>query len=163
MTETLGSFGEQVYLNREEFLHALGKLLREHSVTLTAAQRKALWQTIGEHDDDADDCVYTSGPHKGEIEPNPVLRGTENIPFGWGGYPKTHDAAEETLEAYFEAEVKPHVPDAWIDKTKTKTGYEIPFTRHFYRYTLPRPLEEIDADLNRVVGEIMEMLREVEE
>ncbi|MEW1629352.1 class I SAM-dependent DNA methyltransferase [Streptomyces sp. NPDC089173] len=163
LTETLGSFGEQVYLNREEFLLALGKLLREHSVTLTAAQRKALWQTIGEHDDDADDCVYTSGPHKGEIEPNPALRGTENIPFGWGGYPKTHDAAEETLEAYFEAEVKPHVPDAWIDKTKTKTGYEIPFTRHFYRYALPRPLEEIDADLNRVVGEIMEMLREVEE
>ena len=51
---------------------------------------------------------------------------------------------------------------AWIDWAKTKIGYEIPFARHFYTYEPPRPLEEIDADLNRVVGEIMEMLREVE-
>lgn len=162
LVTTLSFFGEQVYLNREKFLHDLGEHLREHAITLTAAQRKTLWQTIGEHDEDADDCLYASGPHKGEIEPDPALRDTENIPFGWGGHPKNHDAAEDTSDAYFEAEVKPHVPDAWIDKTKTKTGYEIPFTRHFYRYTPPRPLEEIDADLNRVVGEIMEMLQEVE-
>ncbi|MER5395373.1 class I SAM-dependent DNA methyltransferase [Streptomyces sp. NPDC002599] len=162
LVEALSSFGEQAYLNREEFLHDLGKHLRECLVTLTAAQRKALWQTIGEHDDDADDCRYTSGPHKGEIEPDPALRVTENIPFGWGGHPKTHDAAEETIDAYVETEVKPHVADAWVDKTKTKTGYEIPFTRHFFRYTPPRPLEEIDADLDRVVGEILQMLRAVE-
>ena len=58
--------------------------------------------------------------------------------------------------------MRPHVLDAWVDWAKTKTGYEIPFTRHFYQYVPPRPLEEIDADLNRVVGEILEMLREVE-
>lgn len=68
----------------------------------------------------------------------------------------------ETVQAYFDAEVKPHVDDAWIDWDKTKTGYEIPFTRHFYEYVPPRPLEEIDADLERVVGEIMGLLREVE-
>ncbi|MFD0369478.1 N-6 DNA methylase [Streptomyces sp. NPDC127114] len=161
LVEALTSFGEQLYLNREEFLQNLGKHLSECSVTLTPAQRKTLWQTIGEHDDEADICRYTSGPQKGEIEPDPALRDTENIPFGWGGHPKTHDAAQTTIAAYFEAEVKPHVPDAWVDK-KTKTGYEIPFTRHFYRFTPPRPLAKIDADLNRVVGEIMEMLREVE-
>ncbi|WP_097921669.1 class I SAM-dependent DNA methyltransferase [Streptomyces sp. wa1063] len=163
LVEALGSFGEQVYLNREEFLHDLGKHLREFPVALTAAQRKTLWQTIGEREDDADVCRYTSGPHKGEIEPDPALRDTENIPFGWGGRPKTHDAAEETIDAYIEAKVKPHVTDAWVDKTKKpRTGYEIPFSRHFYDYLPPRPLEEIDIDLNRVVGEIMEMLREVE-
>lgn len=66
------------------------------------------------------------------------------------------------MQAYFHAEVKPHLDDAWIDWDKTKTGYEIPFTRHFYTYVPPRPLEEIDADLERVVGEIMTMLRQVE-
>jgi type I restriction enzyme M protein len=63
---------------------------------------------------------------------------------------------------YFDAEVKPHVPDAWIDESKTKFGYEIPFTRHFYTYVPPRPLGEIDADLNKVVAEILDMLRDVE-
>ena len=56
----------------------------------------------------------------------------------------------------------PHVPDAWIDHTKTKVGYEIPFTRHFYKYVPPRPLEEIDADLDELVNEILELLQEVE-
>lgn len=56
----------------------------------------------------------------------------------------------------------PHVPDAWIDQTKTKVGYEIPFTRHFYKYVPPRPLEEIDRDLEAQVAKIMTLLREVE-
>lgn len=162
LVDVLGSFGERLYLNREEFLRDLGKHLGAHQVLLTVAQRKTLWQTIGQHDDDADICYFTSGPNKGQIEPNPALRDTENIPFGWGGHPKSHDAAEVTIDAYFEAEVRPHVPDAWVDRTKTRTGYEIPFTRHFYQYVPPRSLAEIDGDLNRVVGEILEMLREVE-
>jgi type I restriction enzyme M protein len=57
--------------------------------------------------------------------------------------------------------VLPHVPDAWIDYDKTKVGYEIPFNRNFYNYTPPRPLEEIDADLQKVNAEIMRMLQEV--
>lgn len=162
LIDALRSFGEQPYLNREELLRDLVRHLSAHQVKLTAAQRKALWQTIGEHDDAADICYFTSGPNKGQIEPDPTLRDTEDIPFGWGGHPKTHDAARETIDAYFEAEVRSHVPDTWVDHSKTRTGYEIPFTRHFYQYVPPRPLEEIDADLNRVVGEILEMLREVE-
>ena len=67
----------------------------------------------------------------------------------------------DDIQDYFTREVLPHVPDAWIDDTKTKVGYEIPFTRHFYRYTPPRPLEEIQKDLRVLVGEIQEMLKEV--
>ena len=57
--------------------------------------------------------------------------------------------------------MRPHVSDAWIDHSKTKVGYEIPFNRHFYKYLPPRPLEKIDADIDRVSAEIMELLQEV--
>ena len=68
---------------------------------------------------------------------------------------------DEDVDDYFEREVKPHVPDAWIDHDKTKIGYEIPFNRHFYVFKPPRPLEEIDAELKEVTGEIVEMIREM--
>lgn len=162
LTEALESFGEERYLNREKFNRALGEHLSDRGVKLTTAQRKTLWQVIGVHDDEADYCRVPTGKSKGDLEPNAALRDTENVPFGWSGHPKTHQAFQETVQAYFDAEVKPHVGDAWIDWDKMKTGYEIPFTRHFYEYVPPRPLEEIDADLERVVGEIMTLLREVE-
>ena len=57
--------------------------------------------------------------------------------------------------------MKPHVPDAWIDEGKTKVGYEIPFTRHFYKYQPLRPLEEIEADIRKLEEEIQSMLGEV--
>jgi type I restriction enzyme M protein len=59
--------------------------------------------------------------------------------------------------------VRPHIPDAWMDRTKDKIGYEISFNRHFYRYTAPRPLAEIDADLEQAEAEIVRLLREVAE
>lgn len=77
------------------------------------------------------------------------MRDAENIPLS------------EDIEEYFAREVLPHVPDAWIDHDKTKTGYEIPFTRHFYRYNLPRALDEIQKDLRGLVAEIQTMLAEV--
>jgi type I restriction enzyme M protein len=64
----------------------------------------------------------------------------------------------ESVEAYFEREVKPHAPDAWIDHEKTKVGYEIPFNRHFYVFTPPRPLAEIDAELKVVTDRIVKMI-----
>lgn len=78
-------------------------------------------------------------------------------------------SVSESVEAYFIKEVQPHVPDAWIDASKRDAkdgevgivGYEIPFNRHFYQYQPPRPLEEIDADLDTVSAEIMALLREV--
>jgi type I restriction-modification system DNA methylase subunit len=68
---------------------------------------------------------------------------------------------KDDVDAYFEREVRPHVPDAWMDRSKDKVGYEINFNRHFYRYTPPRPLEEIDAELKQAEEEIMRLLREV--
>lgn len=162
LVEALETFGDERYLNREKFNREVASHLRDHGVSLTTAQRKALWQAIGVHDEAADICLHGSGANKGQPEADPALRDTENVPFGWGGHPRTHEALEETVQAYFDAEVKPHIGNAWIDWTKTKTGYEIPFTRHFYTYEPPRALAEIDADLERVVGEIMELLREVE-
>jgi type I restriction enzyme M protein len=58
-------------------------------------------------------------------------------------------------------EVLPHVPDAWVDESKTKIGYEINFNRYFYEYTPPRPLEEIEGDLKKIESEIAGMLQQM--
>jgi type I restriction enzyme M protein len=86
---------------------------------------------------------------KGNPKADASLRDTENVPL------------KEDIQAYFEREVLPHVPDAWIDHDKTKVGYEIPFNRHFYKYVPPRPLEVIDAELKALSAEIMTILTEV--
>ncbi len=100
---------------------------------------------------------------KGQAKPDAKKRDTENVPFTYGGNTFGADGAEATIQAYMDAEVLPHVPDAWLDPKKTKVGYEIPFTRHFYTYVPPRPLAEIDADLEKQVAKILEVLREVEQ
>ncbi|WP_251454156.1 class I SAM-dependent DNA methyltransferase [Microbacterium sp. Marseille-Q6648] len=158
LPKALREFGDTVYLHRETFLAALDSHLQDAGVTLSTSQRKSLWQSLGEHDPKAE--VVSN--KKGVPEPDTSLRDAEMVPFGWGGHAKHHDARDETIAAYFEAEVVPHVPDAWIDKSKTRVGYEIPFTRHFYRYSPPRALTSIDADLEKSVARILEMLREVE-
>jgi type I restriction enzyme M protein len=99
---------------------------------------------------------------KGKPKPDAKKRDTENVPFTYGGNTAGDAGRDKTIAAYFETEVLPHVPDAWVDTKKTKVGYEIPFTRHFYTYVPPRPLAEIDADLEKQVAKIMELLREVE-
>ena len=99
---------------------------------------------------------------KGNPKPDAKRRDTENVPFTYGGNTAGDAGRAATITAYFEAEVLPHVPDAWVDLKKTKVGYEIPFTRQFYKYVPPRPLAEIDADLEKQVAKIMELLREVE-
>jgi type I restriction enzyme M protein len=85
---------------------------------------------------------------KGAI-PDPDLRDDENVPLS------------EDIDEYFKREVLPHVPDAWVDLSKTKTGYEIPFTRHFYQFQTPRDLADIDADIERVEADIQRVLAEV--
>ncbi|MFJ6237046.1 N-6 DNA methylase [Streptomyces griseus] len=162
LIEALSSFDGGRYLNREDFLSHVGKHLGSRSVTLTPAQRKALWQTLGERDGNADICRFQSGKNKGESEPDISLRETEIVPFGWDGNPKNHDAKDATIAAYFSAKVQPHRDDAWIDPTKTRVGYEIPFTRHFYKYVPPRSLAEIDADLEESLQEILGLLHKVE-
>ncbi len=86
---------------------------------------------------------------KGNPKPDPKLKDTENIPL------------KVDVDSYFAEQVLPHVPDAWMDRSKDKIGYEIPFTRYFYKYEPPRPLEEIDADLQAKVAKIQSMLSEI--
>ncbi|WP_405226855.1 type I restriction-modification system subunit M [Lentisalinibacter sediminis] len=99
--------------------------------------------------DDGEIERYTSGAKKGQPKPDTKLRDTEDVPL------------HEDVDEYLEREVKPHVPDAWIDHDKTKIGYEIPFNRHFYVFKPPRSLAEIDAELKEVTGKIVEMIREI--
>jgi type I restriction enzyme M protein len=109
-----------------------------------APYQKALWAAIGVADPDGEVQKDKNGPL-----PDPDLRDYENVPLA------------EDIQAYFAREVTPHVPDAWIDHDKTKVGYEIPFTRHFYVYTPPRPLAEIDAELRDLEQQIQKLLGEV--
>lgn len=91
------------------------------------------------------------GKQKGLPQPDSSLRDTENVPLG------------QDIRDYFQREVLPHAPDAWIDEAKSKVGYEIPFNRHFYVFEPPRPLEVIDAELKEVSARIMRMLGELAE
>lgn len=136
----------KVWTNRDEFVKALRLAIKAAGTTVGTPVIKALWQSIGERDESADICTDA----KGNIEPDTDLRDTELVPF------------RDTIDDYFTREVTPHVPDAWIDHSKTKVGYEIPFTRLFYKYVPPRPIEEIDAELNVLAGEIIDLLQAVE-
>ncbi|MEP6934049.1 MAG: N-6 DNA methylase, partial [Nitrospirota bacterium] len=98
---------------------------------------------------DAEAEPVAKGSHGKAYEPDPDLRDFENVP------------RKDDIDAYFDGEVRPHMPDSWLDRTKDKIGYEINFNRHFYKYTPPRPLERIDAELKQAEEEIMRLLREV--
>jgi len=87
---------------------------------------------------------------KGEVEPDTALRDTERVPLS------------EDVDAYVAREVLPHVPDAWVDHTRTKVGYEVPFTRHFYVYTPPRPPAEIDAEIAARIKRISALFEQVQ-
>ncbi|MFJ9508655.1 N-6 DNA methylase [Streptomyces anulatus] len=114
----------------------------------TAALLKGFWGAVSVSDPKGE-VQRTKKAGIETILPDPDLRDYENIPL------------DEDIETYFAREVTPHVPDAWIDHDKTKVGYEIPFTRHFYVYTQPRPLAEIDAELRELEAQIQKLLGEV--
>ena len=111
---------------------------------------KRLFRSVFTQKDPGAEPVTRDGDKDG-YEPDTDLRDFENVPL------------KDDIDAYFEREVRPHVPDAWMDRSKDKVGYEINFNRHFYQYTPPRLLEEIDADLKRAEEKIMRLLREVTE
>jgi type I restriction enzyme M protein len=114
---------------------------------------RAILAALSERDETAAICRDPTGAP----EPDPELRDTESVPLA------------EPVEAFFEREVKPHVPDAWIDTSRRDdkdgqagiVGYEINFNRYFYRYTPPRPLEEIEADIKALETDIVRLLAEV--
>ena len=140
---------ERIYSRTEFFKHFTEKL--------SATEKKSICKFFAEQDESAETCLYDSGKNKGQPEANPDLRDNENVPL------------KELVTDYFKREVLPHVPDAWIDETKVDSkdgevgivGYEIPFNRHFYVYQPPRALAAIDADLDAVSTDIMQLLQEV--
>ena len=127
----------------------------------------AILDAFAVQDPDADPIVNK----KGEPLPDSDLRDNENVPLSAGATSVVYEADtserlhsppyRKLIDDYVEAEVLPYVPDAWVDYTKTKIGYEIPLTRHFYVYTPPRPLAEIDAEIKTLEDEIQALLNEV--
>lgn len=124
-------------------------ILKNRDSKWRAPQVKAFRESFTKIDPKAEAVIAKKSGGKIEYEANSKLRDFENVPL------------KEDVQVYFEREVLPHMSDAWIDHDKTKVGYEINFNRHFYRFTAPRPLNEIDADLKRAEEEIVRLLREV--
>lgn len=143
----------QRFTNRDTFTKALKAALKAAGLKVGAPLQKAILNALSERDPEADICL----DKKGNPEPDTGLRDNENVPL------------DESVFDYFEREVKPHVPDAWIDEEKRDpldgrigiVGFEIPFNRHFYQFTPPRPLEEIDADLKACTDRIKQMIEEL--
>ena len=136
---------EWVYKNRDTFEADLAEAVQAAGLKLPAAIKKAILAALSERDETADVCTDKDG----NPEPDSEQRDYESVPL------------KEDIREYFEREVTPHVPDAWIDESKTKVGYEIPLNRHFYKYVPTRPLEEIEADIADIGEDIVGMLREV--
>ena len=134
----------KVFTNRPAFLKVPDAALKKGGIQLKLPQQKALLEVLSERDNTAHVCLDS----KGRPEVDSELRDTENVPLG------------EDIHSYFRDEVMPYTPDAWIDESKTSVGYEIPFTRHFYRYVPPRSLESIDADIKSITREIVKVLNE---
>jgi type I restriction enzyme M protein len=149
----LGALPDTIYKEREKFGKMLEAATKKAGLKLSAPMKKAVLSALSERDETAMICR----DKKGEPEPDPELRDTENVPLS------------ETIDVFFEREVKPHVPDAWTDRSKRDKkdgevgviGYEINFNRYFYKYTPPRLLDEIESDIRDIERDIVRMLAEV--
>ena len=149
----LRTLPDRLYRDRVEFEPMFDTAVKKAGVKIAAPFKKSIFSALSERDESAEICR----DKEGQPEPDPELRDNESVPL------------RERIETFFEREVKPHVPDAWIntgirDKKDGQVGivgYEINFNRYFYKYTPPRPLEEIEADIQGIEKEIVTMLREV--
>ncbi len=159
--------GKGRYLDREEFAADLMMAAKRAGFRIPGPIKKVIFTALGERNPDAGICR----DGKGRPEPDIELRDTENIPLPLGtvlplpmdfGPNKPNDrlveAFRQDIDAYMAHEVLPYVPDAWVDYGKTKVGYEIPINRHFYVYKPPRPLDQIEADITKLEGEIVGLL-----
>ena len=144
---------ETVVKDRKEFEVMLDASLNEAELKIRAPVKKAILNALSERDETAAICVNK----KGEQEPDPELRDFERVPLA------------ESFEVFFKREVLPHVSDAWVDESKRDpkdgkvgiVGYEVNFNRHFYRYKPPRPLEEIESDIQAIETDVMRILSDL--
>ena len=126
----------------EDMLHARGSRWK--------ANEKKLFRNVFTQKD-LDGEPVAKGGHDAGFESDAHLRDFENVPL------------KDDVDGYFQREVRPHVPDAWMERTKDKVGYEINFNRYFYKYTAPRPLEVIDSELKEAEEEIARLMGDVTE
>ncbi len=145
VVEVLRSLVGTSNVTRKGFAARLNQGFVAAGLARDAKVEKAIWDSISIPDPEGE--LQTD--RKGNALADPDLRDNENVPL------------PEDIDGYFEREVLPHVADAWVDEDKTKVGFEIPFTRHFYIYTPPRPLSEIDAEIKQLESEIQGLLIEV--
>ena len=134
-----------VIQDRKAFVDTLNAAAKAASLRLSATERKAVIAALGERDPKAAICL----DRHGNPEPDTDLRDTEMAPL------------REDVAEYVARKVLPHMPDAWVDESKTKVGYEIPLNRHFYLYEPPRLLHEIESDLQELEHEIVRLLGEI--
>jgi type I restriction enzyme M protein len=138
--------GREPQLNWNTVRVGIQKLLKKRGSRWKSAEEKLFRMVFTVKDRNGERVKNGAG-----FEPDADLRDFENVPL------------KEDIEAYFNREVLPHLPDAWIDRTKNKVGYEINFNRHFYTFVPPRKLAQIDLDLKKAEDEILRLLREVTE
>lgn len=136
---------DKIYLDQIEFKEELNQLYKRFDIIVTPSVKNAIFMAMSQKNSEAEEFLDKNY----NKQPDTELRDTENI------------FLKVSIEDYFNEEVLPHVPDAWIDETKTVVGYEIPFTRHFYQYEQLRSLETVEADIKSVEQEILELLKEV--
>lgn len=174
-----------LYKNRIEFRKILyeavftanSRLEKDDQIKLTSAIEKAILSALSERDENADPC-YSKDKESEGFEPDTDLRDYENVPLTGEDYPEQPPGDSyldervplgENVQEYFEREVLPFVPDAYIatdfidekDQRIGKIGYEINFNRYFYKYTPPRNLDVIQAEIKALEKEIIDMLGEV--
>ncbi len=139
--------GREAQRNWNVVWRRIEELLATRESRWRATEKKLFRDVFTQKDPDAEPVA--KGGRDNSYEPDAELREFENVRL------------KEDIDAYFEREVQPHLPDAWMDRSKEKVGYEISFNLHFYRYTAPRPLEAIDAELKEAEDEIARLIRDV--
>lgn len=150
LLNTLKTLSGRAFMNRDKFISAIEAAFKKAEVKVKAPVKKAIFSAMAERDEDADVCMDADG----NLEADKDLTDYENVPL------------KDKIEDYFEREVLPHVPDAWIDQTHCdekdgkvgRVGYEIPFNRHFYVFKPPRALNAIDGDLKAVTERILNLI-----
>ena len=151
--DLLGDLPDTVIRDRNEFQNILDHARKEANLKWRAPVNRAILLALAERDETAAICFAPNGCP----EPDPELSDTERVPL------------DESVDSFFEREVKPHIPDAWINESKRDAqdrevgivGYEINFNRCFYRYTPPRALEDIEADIHNTGADIIRILEEI--
>jgi type I restriction enzyme M protein len=160
--DLLKSHEGRAFATEPEMTGALGSALS--ALGLGKSEQKAVWTALAVRDDEAP----TITDRKGNPKPDPALRDFENVALPQHPLTFEEDPTERfgkreyrlAVDGYMRDEVMPYVPDAWVDHDRTRIGYELPVTRHFYRYIPPRPLDEIDADIKAVEREIQRLFSE---